>query len=131
MTTGENQHRQFSNKELSYKIIGAAIEVHRTLGQGFLESVYEDALCYELDRLGISYERQADLDIRYKTAVFARRFRADLLVENLILIENKATTCFTRFDEAQLLNNLTVTGLRVGLLFNFGGPSLQRIRRVR
>jgi len=77
-------------EDLTYKIIGAAREVHRELGPGYLESVYEDALCYEMDLLDFSYQRQIDLDIKYKTATFERRFRADLVVEKKILIENKA-----------------------------------------
>jgi GxxExxY protein len=77
-------------EELTYKIIGAAKEVYKELGPGFLESVYEDALCYELDKLGIKYFRQIDLDVYYKTVVFENKFRADLLVEKKIIVENKA-----------------------------------------
>ncbi len=85
-------------EDLTFKIIGAAKEVYKELGAGYLESVYEDALCYELDLLKISYLRQAYLNIRYKEAVFENRFRADLLVENKVLVENKATkkTSLTR-----------------------------------
>ena len=74
------------HKELSYKIIGAAKEVYKTLGPGFLESVYEDALCYDLDKANIRYQRQSDLDVFYKDTVFQKRFRADLLIENKILV---------------------------------------------
>jgi GxxExxY protein len=77
-------------EELTYKIIGAAKEVYKELGPGFLESVYKDALCYELDKLGIKYFRQIDLDVYYKTVVFENKFRADLLVEKKIIVENKA-----------------------------------------
>ena len=69
------------HEKLTYKIIGAAKEVYKVLGPGYLESVYEDALCYELDLLEIHYQRQIDLDVNYKTAIFERKFRADLLVE--------------------------------------------------
>jgi len=72
-------------RELTYKIIGAAREVFHELGSGYLESVYEDALCYELDVLGIPYQRQIDLDVRYKNVVFERRFRADLLIQILCI----------------------------------------------
>ena len=91
-------------EDLTYKIIGAAREVYKELGPGFLESVYEDALCYELDLMGISYQRQLELDVHYKNVVFDRKFRADLLVEKRILIENKAMKKITNQDEAQLIN---------------------------
>lgn len=77
-------------EDLTYKIIGAAKEVYRELGPGYLESVYEDALCYELDLLDIPYQRQIDIDVHYKTAIFERKFRADLLVDEKVLVENKA-----------------------------------------
>lgn len=112
-------------------IIGAAMEVHKVLGPGYLESVYEDALCCELKLLNINFNRQVDLDVKYKDIVFKKRFRADLLVEEKILVENKAIAILTKADEAQLLNYLKTTGLRVGLLFNFGSPKLQKMRRIR
>jgi GxxExxY protein len=115
---------------LTYKIIGAAIEVHKILGPGYLESVYEDALCYELEALDIRFQRQVDLDVKYKNVVFKRKFKADLLVEGKVLVENKAITTLTASDEAQLFNYLKTTGLRVGLLFNFGSSKLQKIRRI-
>src|SRR4030042_2668432 len=107
-------------EDLTYKIIGAAKEVYKELGPGYLESVYEDALCYELDLLTILYQRQAELDINYKDIVFERKFRADILIENKVLIENKAIKQITNQDEAQLINYLKTTRLRIGLLFNFG-----------
>ena len=105
-------------ENLTYKIIGAAKEVYKVLGPGYLESVYEDALCYELNLLDISYQRQVELDVKYKTTVFERRFRADLLVENQVLVENKAIKNLTNQDEAQLINYLNTTSLRVGFIFN-------------
>jgi len=117
-------------ENLTYKIIGAAREVYKVLGPGYLESVYEDALCYELDLLSIEYKRQIELDVQYKTVTFARRFRADLLVEDKILIENKAIKMITNQDEAQLINYLKTTGLRLGLLFNFGANKFEMIRRI-
>ena len=116
--------------DLSYKIIGAAREVYKELGPGYLESVYEDALCYELDLLSIEYQRQIELDVHYKNIKFERRFRADLLVENKILVENKAIKKITNQDEAQLINYLKTTHLRVGLLFNFGAETFAMLRRV-
>jgi GxxExxY protein len=117
-------------EKLTYKIIGSAKEVYRVLGPGYLESVYEDALCYELDLLGISYQRQIELDVQYKDVVFERRFRADLLIENLVLIENKAIKKLTNQDEAQLINYLKTTRLRLGLLFNFGADRFEMLRRI-
>ena len=117
-------------EETTYKIIGAAIEVHKILGPGYLESVYEDALCYELEKLKVRFERQVELDVTYKDAIFKRRFRADLIVEEKVLVENKAIVALTASDEAQLFNYLKTTGLRVGLLFNFGSSKLQKIRRI-
>ena len=117
-------------EELTYKIIGAAKEVYKVLGPGYLESVYEDALCYELDLLDFFYQRQIDLDVLYKTAIFERKFRADLLVEEKVLVENKAIKKVTTQDEAQLINYLKTTRLRVGLLFNFGAEKFEMIRRV-
>ena len=115
---------------MTYKIIGAGREVHKELGPGYLESVYEDALCYELKSLKIPFQRQQDLDVHYKDVVFERRFRADLLVDNKVLLENKAIKKITRQDEAQLINYLKTTNLRVGLLFNFGGDAFEFIRKV-
>ena len=117
-------------ENLTYKIIGAAKEVYRELGPGFLESVYEDALCYELDLLDIPYLRQIDLDVKYKAVVFEKKFRADLLVDEKVLVENKALKKITNNDEAQLINYLKTTELKVGLLFNFGAEKFEMIRRV-
>ena len=117
-------------EDLTYKIIGAAQEVYKELGPGYLESVYEDALCYELDLRNIAYQRQIDLDVTYKDVIFERRFRTDLLIEYKVLVENKAIKKITNQDEAQLLNYLKTTGLKVGLLFNFGSEEFEMIRRI-
>ena len=116
--------------DLTYKIIGTAKEVYRELGPGYLESVYEDALCYELDLLNIPYQRQVELDVHYKETKFERRFRADLLVQDKVLIENKTVKKITKQDEAQLLNYLKTTGLKIGLLFNYGAEVFEMIRRI-
>lgn len=117
-------------EDLTYKIIGAAREVYKELGPGYLESLYEDALCYELNQINISYQRQLELDVQYKNVVFERRFRADLLIENKVLVENKAAKKITNQDESQLINYLRTTGLRVGLLFNFGAGKFEMLRRI-
>ena len=117
-------------EDLTYKIIGAGQEVYKELGPGYLESVYEDALCYELDLRNIVYQRQIDLDVKYKGAIFERKFRADLLIDHMVLVENKAIKKITNQDEAQLLNYLKTTGLKVGLLFNFGSEEFEVMRRI-
>jgi len=117
-------------EEITYKIIGAAREVYKELGPGYLESVYEDALCYELDLLKMDYERQIELDVQYKKVIFTKKFRADLLIENKILVENKAIKKITNQDEAQLINYLKTTQLKVGLLFNFGAENFEMLRRI-
>ncbi len=117
-------------EDLTYEIIGAAQEVYRELGPGYLESVYEDALCYGLDVRNIAYQRQIDLDVKYKDVIFKKRFRTDLLVEDKVLVENKAIKMITNQDEAQLINYLKTTHLKVGLLFNFGADKFEMIRRI-
>ena len=117
------------HKELSFRIVGAAMEVHRVLGPGFLESVYELALAHEFELKGIPFQRQALLAVRYK-AIIAGEFRADFLVDGNVVVELKATKGLTEINEAQLLNYLKGTGYRVGLLLNFGTPSLEHKRRV-
>jgi len=118
------------HEDLTYKIIGAAKEVYKELGPGYLESVYEDALCYELEQLKIPFQRQVELDIHYKDTIFKRRFRADLLVQNKVLVENKSIKKITNQDEAQLINYLKTTRLKVGLLFNFGAKKFEMVRRI-
>ena len=117
-------------EELTYKIIGAGQEVYKELGPGYLESVYEDALCYELNSLNLDYQRQLELDVHYKDVIFEHRFRADLLVDKKVLVENKAIKKITLQDEAQLINYLKTTNLKVGLLFNFGSEKFDFMRRV-
>jgi len=121
--------QEFLYKDLTYAIIGAAMEVHRILGPGYLESVYEEALAYEFDLRGIPYERQVKLAVRYKDIV-AGEFRADFLVDGKVVVELKAIKALTDGDEAQLLNYLKGTGYRVGLLLNFGAASLEYKRRI-
>ena len=123
--TGEYLH-----KDLTEKIIGAAMEVHRTLGPGFLEAVYEEALVYELEKLGFKCDRQKEFTIKYKEIYLKRKFRADLVVDDKIIIENKAAGEIAPIDEVQLVSYLKASKLQVGLLFNFGKKSLQFKRRI-
>jgi len=133
MDTDEKEGKRVSKllyEDLTYQVIGAAIEVHRTLGSGFLEYVYEEALCYELELRRIQFERQKDLDIYYKEYLIPRQYRPDLLIEGKLIVENKAASGLTEVDEAQLLNYLKATKMRVGLLINFGTPKLEYKRRI-
>ena len=117
-------------ENLTYKIIGAAKEVYKELGPGYLESVYEDALCYELDLINIAYQRQVELDVQYKGITFRKKFRADLLVENKVLVENKAIKKITNQEMAQLINYLKTSSLKIGFLFNFGAQKFEMARRI-
>jgi GxxExxY protein len=115
--------------DLTYKIIGAAMEVHKTLGPGFLEAIYETVLAYELKQLRLTFERQKALAVHYKGMIIGD-YKPDFIVENKVVVELKAQRALSTVDEAQLINYLKATGLRVGLLFNFGTKSLQPIRRI-
>lgn len=120
---------EFLYKDLTYSIIGAAIEVDKVLGPGFLESVYEEALTHEFDLRGVPYERQVKVAVHYKEIV-AGEFRPDFLVDSKVVVELKAIKVLTEGDEAQLLNYLKGSGYRGGLLLNFGASFLEHRRRV-
>jgi GxxExxY protein len=120
---------EYLYKELTREIIGAAMEVHSTLGWGFLESVYEEALTLELESKGIIFERQKSLDVFYKGRKI-KQFFCDLLIDGKILIELKAIKELAQTDMAQVLNYLKATNLRLGLLLNFGAASLQYKRII-
>ena len=117
-------------KDLTEKIIGASMEVHRILSHGFLEYVYQEALCYELKQRELSFELQKELDIWYKELLIPRKYTPDLIVEGCVIAEIKATSGLTKNDEAQLLNYLKATKKRVGLLLNFGKESLEIKRKI-
>ena len=105
--------------EISEIIIGCAIEVHRQLGPGLLESVYEEALCYELSKAELSFERQQSVPIKYKQIKLATPLRLDLLVEGKVIIDNKSKTEITAIDKQQLLTYLRLCDVKLGLLINF------------
>lgn len=117
-------------RELSYAIIGAAMEVHRILGPGFLEAVYQAALAHELTLRGIHFEQFKKLPVYYK-GVLAGDYEADFVVEDKIILELKAVSAFHPKHEAQALNYLTATGFRLAILLNFGAESLQHQRVVK
>lgn len=105
--------------EITSKIIGAAIEVHRHLGPGLLESAYETCLAYELNEAGLQVEQQKPLPIVYKQIHLDHGYRIDLLVNNLVVVELKAVEQLTAVHEAQILSYLKFSGCQLGLLLNF------------
>ena len=108
---------------LTERIIGAAIEVHRVLGPGLLESIYEEALCHEFDLRGISYERQKTVDVVYKGKRIKGQ-RLDLVVEGTVVVELKASREMPEIVTAQVLSYLKSTGLTVASIINFGAERL-------
>ena len=106
-------------EDLTERIIGAAIEVHRGLGPGLLESAYEECLCYELGLRDLKYERQVELPILYKDVTLSCGYRADVIVEGVVLLELKAVERILAVHEAQLLTYLRLSAIRVGLLLSF------------
>ena len=115
---------------LANKVIGAAIEVHRALGPGYLESIYEEALSIELELRSIPFKRQVSFCLRYKEKEIAEG-RLDLLVEDGLIVELKAVDSFAPIHSAQVISYLKATGKNLGLLINFNVPVLkQGIRRL-
>ena len=121
--------REFLYKDLTKEIIGAAMEVHSTLGCGFLESVYEEVLAVEFGLRDVSFERQKPLDVFYKVKN-VKQFVCDFLVAGAVLVELKAIKELTGVETAQVLNYLKATSLKLGLLLNFGASSLQYKRVI-
>jgi len=119
-------------EDLTEQIIGAAVEVHRVLGPGLLESVYEECLCHELNLRGIRCERQVELPIQYKDVKLGAGYRVDVIVANRVVVEIKAVERALPVHEAQLLTYLRLSGMHVGLLLNFNVAVMKRgiVRRV-
>jgi len=110
-----------TENEISKVIVECAIEVHRTIGgPGLIETVYEEAMVFELQARGLKVERQLRVPIVYKGHTLGTPLRLDLKVEGLVLIDNKATTEYNTLFEAQMLTYLRLTGLKLGLVINFG-----------
>jgi len=118
------------HQDITEKVIGAAMEVHKTLGHGFLEAVYQEAMEIELGRMGVACTSQKELTIRYKGTTLKHTYKADLIVCDKVLVELKAVSGLTEIDKAQLLHYLKATGLELGLLINFGKTSLEWKRFV-
>ena len=117
-------------KDEVYAIVGAAMEVHSELGAGFLEPVYQEAIQIELTQRGIQFEAQKALIIKYKGVQLSKHYIADLICPGSVLVEMKALEKLTSREEAQLLNYLKATGIRVGLLLKFGNPSKLEWKRM-
>ena len=117
-------------KELTFKVIGAAMEAHRILGPGFLEAVYQGALERELYLRTIPFERKVKLPVIYKDAVIGD-YEADLVIDKKFVVELKAVSKLNSSHEAQAMHYLTATGLRLALLLNFGASSLEHRRVIK
>ena len=118
------------HKELSYAIVGAAMEVHRELGPAFLEAVYEKALAYELTQRGVPYEEQKLLPVYYKEQLVGD-YKADFVIEGKIIVELKSVSALSAVDEVQPFDYLAATKMQLAILINFGAASLQTKRIVR
>ncbi len=116
-------------QEITEDIIGAAFEVHNILGYGFLEKVYQRALQVELVQRGHKAELESALEVKYKGVVVGN-YAADLLVDGKVIVELKIAPAYNPMDEAQLLNELKATGIKVGLLINFGKEKVEFKRFV-
>jgi GxxExxY protein len=121
------------HEPLTEQVIGAAIEVHRELGPGLMESAYEECLCHELHLRGVKFARQVPLPVRYKGVGLDCGYRIDLVIEDSLILELKCIEHILPVHEAQLLTYLKLTGKRVGLILNFNVSILTRggiIRKV-
>jgi len=119
-----------SNKDLTGEVIGLAMKVHRTLGPGFLESVYQKALLYELAKGGFKVESDKPIQVRFE-GVTVGDFKADLIVNDELIVELKAVSGIIVEHEVQLVNYLAATGKEIGILINFGGRSLEFKKKFR
>lgn len=120
------------NEELTGTICTAAIEVHKHLGPGLLESAYEECLCYELHQRGVAFQRQVPLPVTYKKVRLDCGYQIDIVVEDQVVLELKSVECILPVHEAQLLTYLKLSQKKVGLLLNFNVPLMKEgiIRRV-
>ncbi|KFE97037.1 GxxExxY protein [Chryseobacterium luteum] len=114
-----------TENELSYKIIGSAIEVHRNLGVGLLENAYEIALAYELKQQGMNVRQQISLSLKYKEITIDNAYKIDLIVENKVIIEVKAVLELNPVFYAQVLTYLKLTDIKLGLLINFNSELIK------
>lgn len=129
MNTDETRMGNLVHEELTREIIGAAFEVHKILGYGFLERVYQKAMQTELINRGLRVEIEHPIKVAYKKVIVGDYF-ADLLVEESVVVELKIALNYNQQDEPQLLNELKATGIKVGLLINFGRTKVEFKRLV-
>ncbi|MFM2397423.1 MAG: hypothetical protein RLZZ144_673 [Pseudomonadota bacterium] len=124
----QNHHHRDTEAQrdsLTEIVIGAAIEVHRALGAGLLESAYEECLSYELGCRDLSFKRQVSLPLQYKSLTLDCAYRMDIVVDNRLILELKAVEKLLPIHDAQLLTYLRLSGLKTGLLLNFNVPLLK------
>lgn len=114
----------------TYAVIGAAMEVHRELGHRFFETVYQASPAIEFQERGIPFKAEVTLPVRYKVKLLTRAYRADFVCFEDVIVEPKAVSSLTGADDAQLSNELKATGIRRGLLINFGAPGVESRRRI-
>lgn len=119
----------YDPKDITYAINGAVFEINKILGPGFLEKVYENALVFELEKRGLKAESQVPIKVFYKQKAVGE-YVADLLVEDKVIVELKTVEALDKIHEAQLLNYLKATGIRVGMLVNFKHPKAEIKRMV-
>lgn len=120
---------KYKHSDLTGVILKAAFEVHNTLGCGFLEKVYENSLCVELKKKGISFSQQKSINVYYNNEIVGEYF-ADILVDNTVIVELKTISKIEKIHEAQLINYLKGTNKKIGLLLNFAKPKLEIKRMV-
>ncbi|WP_328823227.1 GxxExxY protein [Undibacterium crateris] len=131
LNAAQDKRTDEQSKALSEKVIGAAIEVHRHLGPGLLESAYESCLCHELFLRNLRFQRQVPLHIEYKTVLIDAAYKLDIVVENSLVLELKAAEALMPLHQAQLLTYLKLSGIKTGLLINFMVPVLKDgIKRI-
>jgi GxxExxY protein len=121
---------EFILKNECYEIIGCCMEVHKELGSGFLEAVYQEALEYELLRKKMLFDREVKLSISYKGHELEKKYYADFICFDEVIVELKAVNMLTSIHYSQVLNYLKATGKQIGLLVNFGGKSLEYKRVI-
>lgn len=122
---GHREHEVTEFEEISKRVIGCAIEVHRNLGPGLLESTYETCLCRELKLADIPFVAQAPVPIDYKGEQLEAAYRVDILIDNCLIVELKSVKVLDAVHEAQILTYLKLSGIRVGLLINFNQARLK------
>lgn len=119
------------DEELTYKIRGCIFNVYNKLGPGLFESVYEAALCYELDKEGLAFKRQLELPVHYEDIILDVAFRIDILVENKVIIEIKSVEELSKVHYKQIITYLKLTSIPLGLLVNFNTDSIkENIKRI-